>query len=727
MKDIIYAGFSQLSYLNWHNLGNDIFEKMDLKDRKLETVINNKEIFDQIKTSAYDEWEKSDGAYYARVEEGKKIYSMRDLRIFMLYSEDYDKPDENPKFTEFSEWEFLTAYNHKMIRKEAGSIIDIEDSGFQASAFKKGNRVMIAYRGTDEKIDWIRTNLLLGMNRYADQLTCVAWFYEKVTSLVKDAAIYITGHSLGGCLAQFAHIYSGCKHDTKTWNGLGVGEAHKIFEIDSSKTLSMAILKDVLLEKGYLKDEEWQKKCANPNGKEIRIGYVEENSENRYDDGTDSFENITNILEDEMNDFEIEIAYKLKLLYKFQKNYKSGRNSRKLENIYLTKDLTPNLQKRFGLVNRADEEFLAETEDGGSSSIFRKVVSIFTKSFGEYHSTPNFLPFINDSGDIEEGKLSKIYTTNAIKTIILNSDEMKEEAIKILSKDRRFPSYPMIKKDNFLVDGREGEENNSKEVVELKDLTDEFLFDFLLEKKLENSSIRWCFKEQRDYYVGKFVNYDMIGGVVGGIPIKILENSSELIKKIEGKIDIPSLKFFKEYDSRYGLIADNVPPYYYARDILEIDKNKKIYLGDLAYKLFVKERSRIGSIRDSKELEASKKVFNQSKEVFEEISKEYQKESYELENSYVWGKIGNQNRLRLNLVGDYEMPNLMEYINSYKRSSEEILRSEKRMKEYEKEKLRKQREDMEERGKIEAEEYRMKRITKYGKETIKYKSLRSEF
>jgi len=164
MKDVIYAGFSQLSYLNWHKL-NGKFE-----GEKLGYIFKTPNSFDEIKTPFYDEMIKgNDGDYYLRKEEDKKIYSAMDKRIFYLYSEDENEPARNAKYPEFQEWEFLCGYDHKKILKEVGNIIDIDDSGFQASAFKNGNKVMIAYRGTDEGADWSKTNIPLGFNKYADQ------------------------------------------------------------------------------------------------------------------------------------------------------------------------------------------------------------------------------------------------------------------------------------------------------------------------------------------------------------------------------------------------------------------------------------------------------------------------------------------------------------------------------------------------------------------------------
>jgi hypothetical protein len=92
-----------------------------------------------------------------------------------LYSEDSKEPHLNPKFSEFGEWEFLCAYDHNKIKKEAGNIMLEVNSGFQGSAFKNGNKVIIAYRGLDNILDgehrssdWLRTNLDLGMNKYTD-------------------------------------------------------------------------------------------------------------------------------------------------------------------------------------------------------------------------------------------------------------------------------------------------------------------------------------------------------------------------------------------------------------------------------------------------------------------------------------------------------------------------------------------------------------------------------
>ncbi|MGM0508651.1 MAG: hypothetical protein ACQERZ_05735 [Fusobacteriota bacterium] len=140
--------------------------------------------------------------------------------------------------------------------------------------------------------------------------------------------------------------------------------------------------------------------------------------------------------------------------------------------------------------------------------------------------------------------------------------------------------------------------------------------------------------------------------------------NKKLIHDIQDKMDIPSLKFFKKYEKVHGILGENIPPYYYAKEILEIDKREKIYVGNLAYKLFVKEKNRIGEMVNKKSQIAFQKNFNQMKKIFEQVIKGYTKKSYEEENEFNWKASGDQKKLmsRALLLG---MPNLEEYIKSY--------------------------------------------------------------
>ena len=87
-----------------------------------------------------------------------------------------------------------------------------EDAGLGALVLKKRingkDRVIIAYRGSELKVgtDFINDMLLNNISGFmagvAPQVKYAVNFYKKIVSENKNADIYVTGHSLGGFLAQ---------------------------------------------------------------------------------------------------------------------------------------------------------------------------------------------------------------------------------------------------------------------------------------------------------------------------------------------------------------------------------------------------------------------------------------------------------------------------------------------------------------------------------------------
>lgn len=112
---------------------------------------------------------------------------------------------------------------------------DIEASGFYSVVFEKDSKYVIAYRGSekypleDAYKDFIETDLVLGIGRTIP----LQFFegYEVYTSLIekqniKREDISITGHSLGGGIAQYVAISSDKFMDyipeVYTWNAVGI-------------------------------------------------------------------------------------------------------------------------------------------------------------------------------------------------------------------------------------------------------------------------------------------------------------------------------------------------------------------------------------------------------------------------------------------------------------------------------------------------------------------------
>ena len=146
MKDVVYLNFAQLAYFDWHKL-----EPEDITNFEgdVESLINDNKTWTKILPKNLEETHK-----IVEVEVGKqklKLYNEGDKRLFMKYSDNVTGPkDPIPKYEkELSGWEFLYAADHNKIYKDYLGMDSERVSGFQASAFKKEQEIMIYYRGTD--------------------------------------------------------------------------------------------------------------------------------------------------------------------------------------------------------------------------------------------------------------------------------------------------------------------------------------------------------------------------------------------------------------------------------------------------------------------------------------------------------------------------------------------------------------------------------------------------
>ncbi len=79
MKDIIYAGFAQLSYLDWHKLN------IKHKGLKLNNILGKDiRIFNQIKTSNYKKMETDGQDYFVRKERRNKNLCFNRCKVFLF-------------------------------------------------------------------------------------------------------------------------------------------------------------------------------------------------------------------------------------------------------------------------------------------------------------------------------------------------------------------------------------------------------------------------------------------------------------------------------------------------------------------------------------------------------------------------------------------------------------------------------------------------------------------
>ena len=92
-------------------------------------------------------------------------------------------------------------------------ILDDSNAGFSAGAYRNGNDIVIAYKGSDNLqadvnggLDW-STNLLSFLGAGSPQVVSAALFYEAVKAANPGANITFTGHSLGGGMASLMAVY----------------------------------------------------------------------------------------------------------------------------------------------------------------------------------------------------------------------------------------------------------------------------------------------------------------------------------------------------------------------------------------------------------------------------------------------------------------------------------------------------------------------------------------
>lgn len=80
-------------------------------------------------------------------------------------------------------------------------------SGFEATSFADGTRIVISYAGTGPGLsDW-DANLGLALGLGSGQLREAALYYPEAKSANPGATISFTGHSLGGGLAALMGIF----------------------------------------------------------------------------------------------------------------------------------------------------------------------------------------------------------------------------------------------------------------------------------------------------------------------------------------------------------------------------------------------------------------------------------------------------------------------------------------------------------------------------------------
>lgn len=83
-------------------------------------------------------------------------------------------------------------------------------TGLQTSIYQKGNDIVISFRGTNSLLDFFGSDIPLGSENLPMQYKNANEIYQQIKKQYPYANITVTGHSLGGSLAQLVSAKNGC-------------------------------------------------------------------------------------------------------------------------------------------------------------------------------------------------------------------------------------------------------------------------------------------------------------------------------------------------------------------------------------------------------------------------------------------------------------------------------------------------------------------------------------
>lgn len=343
---------------------------------------------------------------------------------------------------ELNKWEVIYIDNRR------ASSIGESGTGFYSVVFRNVNtkNIVIAYRGSekfpieDAYKDFIETDLKIGLGHKPVQFYDGLDVFNKVYELfeVTKENISITGHSLGGGIAQFVSFMidkeKGFIPYTCTWNAVGINRDGIInlldffnyeklideLKLDDFERQYFLEFKDEYLS-FFLKELRKSKIIKDNNklliGKDIELSPVVDDSFVKNFLKNTNFSSILEKLSKEtktrllLDNRVYKTLFMVKDLAKelFKASYfiKKVKDNKTYEsnvaNFCHSEDLTVSLFPHIGAVYQVDKGFIKK--EVKKKTIFSSFL-FFTKSVQEYHDLGVFIPFIETEGE-KKGMFSK--------------------------------------------------------------------------------------------------------------------------------------------------------------------------------------------------------------------------------------------------------------------------------------------------------------------------------
>lgn len=338
-------------------------------------------------------------------------------------------------------------------------------SGFYAIAFGKKDKenniykILISFRGSqlfpfkEAYRDFIETDLKIGLGKKPSQFDEGLEFYQKIISNYQYEIVELTGHSLGGGIAQYVAVMSeniiknsSFVPKTVTFNSIGIAvegmiKVEDFLELNEVRRFICNLSKDNKWESIKLNLISFLKKKANfidsskkllkiPSDfsiKSIKIYEIEKIAFlsqlkliKNLDLSEENYETLINLLFNKENlETELELAYKV--LNNFRQNKKYGSS---VANYVHSSDFTATYFPHIGKTIYIDK-YLEEKSKINHKDFF-KSLNIFQTMIKQYHLFDVFIPFIaRERGkNIEQkendfsSKLNICYLSSALRRLI---------------------------------------------------------------------------------------------------------------------------------------------------------------------------------------------------------------------------------------------------------------------------------------------------------------------
>ncbi|WP_158413621.1 lipase family protein [Fusobacterium perfoetens] len=461
--------------------------------------------------SYYNFTEKFQGKYIKDLLEEIETFSLSSsLNIIRS-----DIKGKNKSFfdKEINEWKVYRVDDRTRNRKSG--------SGFFAVIFQKEDKYVISYRGSEtypfEEAykDFIDTDLVIGLGKKPLQF----WEgLEVFENLLKDNIpfenISITGHSLGGGIAQFVAIMSYKKYNicpyVCTWNSVGI-KREGIIGIEDFIEYDKILKNCNLSEKEIKVLKEFEEDYVNFIMKELKKLRIIK--DNRTVLITDKFQltfelnqeffhelikqtNLNRVLKKIplirrrqilLNERILEKLFLRDDLYLILREAKEFINklsenkifNGKIINFCHSKDFVGSLFLHFGTTYQVDLNFLKK--DISKNRILSNLL-FFNKSIQEYHFEDVFIPLLDKKGVFTQ-KISEEYIASVIRKIIYLEKSFSKEFLGeyFLLRENPFENF-----ERFLLELQRGLRNNTDNI-----LYKEKIIEFLRKISQEDLSRIW--------------------------------------------------------------------------------------------------------------------------------------------------------------------------------------------------------------------------------------------